>query len=144
MIFLSLLISTAFATDSWFCTTQASKIQNASVVSCGIGIGQDEATARAKALANAKEEFDFICHASDGCLDRNVSVSPGRTSCEGNHGLVKCYRMVTFTIGEKNKAKAIARIQPKRVVDEAGYPLGDLRYGMAAGERLLREMREGR
>lgn len=106
---LSLLISVAFASDSWLCTTQASKVQGDQILVCGIGIGKDEATARQKALAKAKEEFNDLCDLSDSCRDHEVSVTPGRTSCETiNHGY-KCHRLLSFTIGDGMSQKAMAK-----------------------------------
>lgn len=107
--FLISAISIALANDGWLCMTESSQIQGNRVLACGIGIESDEAKARSRAAVNAKDEFNFLCGASDTCKDRQVNVDSGRTTCEKSGHAIKCYRLLVFIIGEKMPEKIAAR-----------------------------------
>jgi hypothetical protein len=97
----ALLISVAFAKESWICTEESSLIQNDKIMTCGIGVAKDEDSARTKAFNSAKDEFDRICKISSSCNNHAVNVEPKRTTCEKDGSNWKCYRMLSFAIGEK-------------------------------------------
>lgn len=102
------------ASETWFCTSESSKIVGDQIQSCGVGIAPDEAQARSKAFDMAKHEFDTLCAISDECKTRKVAVNPGRTTCEVNAlGETKCYRMLMFTLGDsKVPRKAAVQVAP--------------------------------
>lgn len=118
VIFLSLFVSSAHGSESWFCTTQSSQIQGTSVYACGVGESRLESLARTRAFQGAKDEFDQICDISIECQGKQISSEPKRTTCELKDGTYKCYRMVIFTVGPNSIQK------PKYRKMIAGTPQG--------------------
>lgn len=92
--------------DTWLCTEEASQVRGNAVLACGVAIGSDENDARTKAFENAKAEFMRVCSESDVCNNRQITVEPNRTSCNPINGAYKCYRLVTFNIGEGTRMPA--------------------------------------
>lgn len=118
LLILALLIgigSRAHGKESWFCTDEASEVRGDSVKACGLGYGRNEGEARADAFYAARLEFWRLCHLSDTCKGFNVSVTPGRISCEESHEKVSAYdfghrswscaRLLTFTVDRENTHK---------------------------------------
>lgn len=110
------LVSTVFAAENWLCTTESSQARGNQVFSCGIGYGRDEDAARTKAFESAKSEFNRLCEISSNCRGRTVSVDPKRTTCDGENGKYKCYRLIVFTIGDEmsKPTQASANIAKKK------------------------------
>lgn len=90
--------------DQWLCTEASSIRRGDDIAACGIGHGPDEASARAVAFAQAREEYHRICDLSEECREAPVEANPGRTTCSKDGHGVKCYRMVTFTPQIESKA----------------------------------------
>lgn len=110
VIFLSLFVSSAHGSESWFCTTESSKIQGSSIYACGVGESHKESVARKEALKDAKDEFSALCDGSDDCHGKEVSMNPQRTTCELKNGIYKCYRLVVFSIGSGTSKVAQQKI----------------------------------
>lgn len=122
---------------NWFCKEESSKRVDDTILSCGIGIGNDENEARLNAFENAKKEFAHVCSSSNDCNQANVYVEPKRTSCEIVGGQTKCYRLVAFTqqdmsqklghmtssIGNSKKYSPIKKnMSKKELVSTLGMP----------------------
>lgn len=122
-LLLIILPISSWGAEDWFCTTQSSKIQGASILACGIGNAATEDEARIKAFDAAKAEFNRICQASDDCIVRPVTIEPMRTTCDKVNGSFQCNRMVGFALGQADKSK------PKLVMKK-------IRKGMAKEDFL--------
>lgn len=132
----------AFAKEQWICTEQSSQRDGNVIAACGIGSGQDENEARLSAFDNSKSEFKRVCDASDDCKGRAISAEPQRTTCEKNGTSFKCYRMITFTIGEriKDQDRAVSSGDAKESMQPFSYDeissLPKVRKGMTKKELL--------
>lgn len=102
MLALLLFFSTAFASENWLCTSQASQVQGDKVLACGVGHGADEDRARAKAFISSQAEFNRLCNASTNCKGKTVSIEPKRTTCDQEGSQWKCYRLLVFTVGTES------------------------------------------
>lgn len=101
LILLVALFTGTASADDWICKSQSSVQRGTTVLACGIGEAETEAEARKSADENAIDQFRRVCDASDTCRNRQVSSNPGRTECEAGKDTVRCYRALTFEIGEK-------------------------------------------
>lgn len=113
MNFLMLLfsaISFATASESWLCTEESSQTQGQQIFACGVGHGEDEDQARAKAFDSAKAEFRRLCDVSTACKGLAVKVEPKRTTCEEGSQGWKCYRLLVFEVVREQDTPE----QPKR------------------------------
>lgn len=81
-------------TDAWICTDEATTRSGSLWQACGVGEGMDEGAARSRALDHALREFKDLCQLSTGCMERERTVEPKRTTCSVEAGWWKCYRMV--------------------------------------------------
>ena len=94
--------SPANATTQWLCKEESSQRRGNEIVSCGIGFGSDESSARLNAFDSAKSEFNRVCESSADCKSHEITTAPQRTTCEEKDSTktgFKCYRLVVFTIG---------------------------------------------
>lgn len=94
------MMSQVYASDQWLCKEASSERNGMQISSCGIGYGRNENEARLSAFENAKKEFTAICSSDTDCGNREISVSPARTSCEVSMNGYQCYRMIVFTLGD--------------------------------------------
>ncbi|MES2181066.1 MAG: hypothetical protein V4493_03085 [Pseudomonadota bacterium] len=101
--FLSLIMSVSFASESWFCVDNASKVDGSNVVVCGVGFQAHPANARQEAFTAATNEFIMLCNSSSDCQNHEYTVTPGRMTCETKNNMTTCYRMLTYHIGELKK-----------------------------------------
>lgn len=112
----------AAVADEWLCTEESSQRRGNQILSCGIGIGLDESSARSSALANARTEFSSVCASSSDCRDHAVAVTPKRTTCEkiGKKGTggYKCYRLLSYEILDAS-ANAAPREAGRESADES-------------------------
>lgn len=84
--------------DQWLCTDEG-VMRTANVWSvCGVGEGDTEGGARARALREGLLEFTSLCTLSTGCMNHKRSVEPKRTTCYQERGWWKCTRMVEITL----------------------------------------------
>lgn len=114
LIWTFLTATMSFAKEDWVCVQEASQVVSSTyVLACGVGEGRDEGLARINAFKSAQAEFDLVCGASTGCRGRAVSVEPKRTTCEQSPEGWKCYRMLSFTIGNEQAVVVRARIEKK-------------------------------
>lgn len=131
MVFLIMMMlslgstSSASANESWLCTDESSQIQGTSILSCGIGLANDEDTARAKAFYAAKAEFDRICDASTTCKGKEVKVEPKRTTCAPDGEKYKCHRLIVFTVGVLDAKVVQARAKAKTIAAQKDYNVND-------------------
>lgn len=65
---------------------------------CGVGVDQDLAAARSKALENGISEFEKLCAISQDCRGRESSATPRRTECTLKNGLHHCFRAFEFKV----------------------------------------------
>lgn len=127
------------AEENWLCVEASSTRDGNVIQSCGIGRGPDENSARLRAFDNAKIEFDKVCESSDDCKGHEVTVKPERTSCSKAGQDFKCYRLIVFTISEREKVVPKREGQPyqfnstNKNVDNR-YP--KVKVGMKKGELL--------
>lgn len=128
----------AFGREVWLCSSQASQIQGSSVLACGVGEGNSESIARRNAFLSAKEEFSGLCDANSECALHRHSVTPGRTTCEGERDHWKCYRLVTYTI---TNDPSVARIDSKQVVPQYGRLSNFELMEMSYRKNLIRQLR---
>ncbi len=105
--------SNLHAQDQWLCTEEASQRHNDTIFACGVGSGADEGEARLAAFDNSKAEFNRICDSSSDCAGHKITTLPRRTSCELVGSLIKCYRLILYTIGnDKADVAPVAAAQP--------------------------------
>lgn len=108
-----LMFDRAIAKETWFCTEEASQLSgNGDLKACGKGLGATEQIARQRAFHEAHMEFWKLCQASSTCKGYQVSIVPGRETCEEKKspptGYIEytrwtCYRMLTFIV-DRSKA----------------------------------------
>lgn len=110
---LSLVFSYAMASENWFCTSEASRVDGNNIFACGVGEAPNEDQARSKAFESAKREFTQLCDASTSCKGRAVSVEPRRTTCEMVGRVMKCHRMLVFIVGKEMAKTVEARKEAK-------------------------------
>ncbi len=130
--------------QDWLCKEASSEKRGDSILSCGVGLGKNEADARSSAFNNAKAEFDRVCQISADCAGRTFTVDPRRTSCEqgGNRG-IKCYRLVVFNLGgprQTKKASINRQVTSFGVESAGGYTptVGPkVKHGMSKHELLV-------
>lgn len=82
------------AREAWVCTDAATTRTGDLWRACGVGEGMNEGSARGQALDHAVEEFKSLCGLSTGCIERDRTVEPKRTTCSQVYGWWKCYRMI--------------------------------------------------
>jgi hypothetical protein len=129
MIFVIILLSfQANASENWFCSTQASRVENNTILACGVAVEKSEDKARIAALENATKEYMALCSKTDGCLNHEVTAEPGRTECSKVKDEYTCHRLISFVI--KNTTLKTAKEEK---------PLNTkLRIGMTKEEMLKR------
>lgn len=105
--FITLLTSSVFASEEWFCVTESSQMIGTTFYACGIGHGFQEKDARDESTENAVSQFKAVCEISGKCRQHIFAVEPGRMSCEAgapmtesllyhNQRQWKCYKLVLF------------------------------------------------
>jgi hypothetical protein len=108
-----LVINNAYAGEDWRCTQEGITREGTVFVSCGTGESGNLAFAKDMAFSSAKHQFTQICYMDSECSHREISVEPGRTTCEefegrGIGGLHKpirhrCFSLIRFAMGKKTK-----------------------------------------
>lgn len=94
-----MLISTSAFAGDWICEEESSQRRGNILITCGIGTGYLEDTARYYAFKNAKYEFESLCRMSSDCQGaQKIIVSPGRTTCKKIEDKYHCVRMLSFEI----------------------------------------------
>ena len=96
--------SPACAGENWLCKEESSQRRGNSVLSCGVGFGNDENQARLSAFDNSKTEFNRVCNSSTDCKGHEITTEPKRTSCEQEGTKYKCYRLIVYIIGTAKAA----------------------------------------
>lgn len=105
--FITLLTSSVFASEEWFCTSQSSQMIGTTFYACGVGQGYQEKVARDESTENAISQFKAVCEISGKCRQHIFAVEPRRTSCEVGEPITdslmyhnlrqwKCYKLVLF------------------------------------------------
>ncbi len=79
--------------DDWLCRTQASLNRGDSFLACGTATTENEESARAVSLDNARLEYSKFCQNSGDC---GLTPEPGRMECEKTPDGVKCYRLLVY------------------------------------------------
>lgn len=99
LVFVLFLAQNAYASENWLCTEAGITREGNTFISCGMGNGYSESTARDRAFYQAKHEFTQLCEIDSDCKKRKITVEPGRTSCEeiSKHNF-QCYRLIRFTV----------------------------------------------
>jgi hypothetical protein len=96
---LLLMVSQAFAQDTWSCVTDSSHMRSNQFYACGVGQSKWEGIAREHAFARAQNEFIELCNLSTECIKKKRLIDPGRTSCDRvPNGDWKCYRLILITL----------------------------------------------
>lgn len=119
---LILFCSPVAEADDWLCKEESSLRRGNQVYACGVGQGRTEDEARTNAFKAAASEFDRICEASSDCQDHNITVTPQRTTCEGN----TCHRLLVFTIGGKMNTQKLEDHKRKQEGVKIAHAIKDL------------------
>jgi len=137
-ILIFILGTMAAASDQWLCTEAASQRYGNVISSCGIGVGNDENSARLAAFDNAKIEFQRICENSDDCRDHQINIEPKRTACQDKGGHYKCYRMVEFSIKDEKPITPIAALKASlpQTTKASEQKIAKIKPGMMKAEIL--------
>jgi len=103
LILMLVLEGQASASEQWRCTEEGITREGNTFVSCGMSVDYKEDIAKENALIVATTDFQMLCDIDTGCKNHEVTVNPGRTTCEklSNDYHYKCFRIVRFTIGGK-------------------------------------------